>query len=340
MSENSSITNEFELDEFESLEKAADEEGFLVVPTVEPSADNDLRFEELGWIACQIGFELQEKVGSGATSEVHRATSIDDSNDDAVAIKLFRQTIPGEASRTRFHREVEVLKVLRHDNIARIRSSGITPFGHPYIVLDYIDGLRVDRHCQDNKLGQKQLAKLVAKVCKAVQFAHVQRVLHRDLTPSNILVKSDGEPVITDFGLSKFCLGDGESDSDRTKTGAIVGTLNYMSPEQLFSTGELQVSYQTDIFGIGAVLYRLLTGSPPFQFDSVVQAATGYFKELPSKLAGGDDASEELEAICLRCLEPNPEMRYPNASAIASDLERFIEGKPVVASLSVFLCNG
>ncbi len=331
MSENSSITNELGFDEFEWLEKAADEEGFLVVPTAGPTdSENDHRIEEFAWFADELGLELPQKVGSGATCEVFRANSTGDLS-DAVAIKLFRQTVPDDASRTRFHREVEVLKVLQHENIARIRSSGITPFGHPYIVLDYVDGQRIDQHCQSIGHQHKQLARMVIKICEGVQYAHGHGVVHRDLTPSNILVNSDGKPVITDFGLSKFFLGDHETASARTRTGDIVGTLNYMSPEQLFSTDEYQVSYQTDIFGIGAVLYRLLTGVPPFRFDSVVQAATGYFKKLPTKLAGGENIPVGLEAICLRCLDPNPDKRYPSASAIAGDLQRFVEGKPVMA---------
>ncbi len=272
------------------------------------------------------GYELLCCVGRGGTSRVYRAVSNGDSTVQ-FAVKIYSQTIDDEASRLRFRREVSALRELDHPHIVQLHDYGINDHQRPYLVLQYIDGRRLDEYCIEENLSIEQRVRLLLPICEALQFAHDQGVLHRDLKPGNILVDASGKPYLTDFGLSKP-MQNRQIDSLRTWTGAVMGTLNYMAPEQLF-VGSAPVSVRTDVFGIGAVMHSLLTDAPPMRFTDFVDAVKWYYHHLPTRLKGNPDIPRQLEAVCLKCLAATPERRYGSISALRLELERHLGGDSV-----------
>jgi serine/threonine protein kinase len=165
----------------------------------------------------------------------------------------------------------------------------------------------------------------LARIARAVHYAHGRGVLHRDLKPSNILVDEDGKPYVTDFGLAKFA----DADNDLTRATAMMGTPRYMSPEQCRGDNA-RVSTASDIFSLGVILYEMLAGRPPFEGDSTLDVIRKVSEEPPPalKLPGRD---RDLATICYKCLEKEPDQRYSSALALAEDLERFERGEPIEA---------
>lgn len=274
------------------------------------------------------GYEIQQEIGVGGTSRVYLASRA--TSNDQFAIKVFSGTVFDRDSLIRFSRELESLKKLRHPNIVKLVDFGVAQNVSPYLVLDYINGQNVGDYCKGESLSEQQIAQLMISVCRAVDQANQVGILHRDLKPSNILVEQSGNPFVTDFGLAKI-LADGElhqfNSIDKTRTGAILGTLNYLSPEQMFGR-HAQVGPATDVFGIGTVLYSLLTHEAPFDFDDVVEAAKCYFQKLPTRLP--PSVPDSLAQICLTCLSADPKDRYQSAGDVAKQLERSVNGKPVL----------
>ena len=275
-------------------------------------------------------YELHCCIGRGGTCRVFRATRRSDPR-TAYAVKIYTLAIDNEESRLRFGREVQALTELDHPHIAALVDHGITEQGHPFAVLQYIDGLRLDEYCIREELTLEQRIRLLLPICDALQFAHDRGILHRDLKPGNILVDRDGRPYLTDFGLSKPQRG-GSTDTLHTGTGAVMGTLNYMAPEQLF-VGSAPVTTRTDIFGLGAVMYTLLTDQPPMRFVDFIDAAKWYYHRLPTSLKhqGNLRVPRQLEAVCLKCLSANAERRYRTVRAFQLELQRFLDGDSVSA---------
>ncbi|MEJ1934014.1 serine/threonine-protein kinase, partial [Nostoc sp. NIES-2111] len=199
-------------------------------------------------------YRLGTQLGEGGMGAVYRATRPDHPTAPPVAIKLLarHRTRPGLLSR--FAREREILASLSHPNIARFLDAGLTADASPYLALEYIDGQAIDLYCQAHKLSPADIVRLFIPVCAAVEYAHSRFIVHRDLKPANIFVTREGQPKLLDFGIAQVL------DTDATRTATLALTLEYASPEQL--RGE-RPSPSMDVYSLGAVLHKLLTGAPP-----------------------------------------------------------------------------
>lgn len=290
-------------------------------------------------------YRVTRELGAGGMGTVYEAVRADDQFTKRVAIKTLRPGADSAAMLHRFQRERRIQAALAHPNIATLLDAGITGDGIPYIVLEYIDGLPIDEYAEANRLDLPARLDLFRQVAGAVQHAHGQLVVHRDLKPSNILVSPEGVVKLLDFGISKL-LGD---TADQTATeGGRAFTAAYASPEQI--RGE-PTSTATDIYSLGVVLYRLLTGRVPFPIDAGAPAAAwariceeppappssvatqeaavssglGTRKRLGRALRG------ELDAIVLMALRKEPDRRYPTADAMGEDILNHLRGLPVHA---------
>ncbi|MGB8854006.1 MAG: serine/threonine-protein kinase [Pirellulales bacterium] len=270
-------------------------------------------------------YELVEELGRGGMGIVYRA--VQKSLGRTVAIKmLLRRDLAGPADLARFRSEAEAAAQLDHAGIVSIFEVGEHD-GHPFYSMQFIEGTTLAKRLAQGPLPPREAAELLAKVAEAVQAAHVRGVLHRDLKPSNILIDAAGEPRVSDFGLAKRLEG---SDSV-THTGAILGTPCYMSPEQAAgSRGD--VGPTSDVWSLGAILYQMLTGRPPFQASNPMDTLLAVLEAdppLPRAIAAQVD--RDLEMIALKTLQKPQDLRYESAAALAADLRAYLAGEPVAA---------
>jgi eukaryotic-like serine/threonine-protein kinase len=270
-------------------------------------------------------FELVRRLGEGAMGVVFEARQV--SLNRPVAVKMIRAGLfAGEADLRRFRLEAEAVAHLDHPRIVPIYGVGEHQDCH-YFSMKLIRGGSLAGRLPAYPADPRAAARLVAEVAQAIQHAHDRGILHRDLKPSNILLDEEGLPLVTDFGLAKRS-GD---DSNVTQSGAIVGTPSYMAPEQA-SGDRGAVSALTDVYGLGAVLYALLTGRPPFVAATTletIEQVRGRPPAPPSRI--NPRVGRDLETICLRCLEKDPWRRYASADALADDLRRWLDGEPIAA---------
>ena len=269
-----------------------------------------------GQVLCNR-FELQEQVGSGGFAQVYRA--IDLELDRVVAIK-----IPLSARLTeRFLREAQSAARLRHANIVTVHEVGRDK-ELIYIVSDFINGITLAESMSQRDRYSRESVELIAKVAGAVQHAHDNGIVHRDIKPSNVMLDERGEPHLTDFGLAK------QESADVTMTidGQVIGTPAYMSPEQARGEGH-QVDGRADVYALGAVLFELLTGERPFRGSTRMILHQVVTDDAPSPRRLNANVPMDLETICLKCLEKQPEQRYPTAADLIVDLEDFLAGRPI-----------
>jgi serine/threonine-protein kinase len=299
------------------------------VPAGPPAAE-----AEDALIGRRIGpYLIQQRLGSGGMGSVYRALREDDYRQQ-VAVKVIRPGLDGPEILSRFRTERQVLAELPHPHIARLLDGGTLDDGRPYLVMEYIDGEPLDRYCDRHQLGTRQRVLLVQAVCAAVQHAHQRGVVHRDLKPGNVLVSADGTPKVTDFGLAKRLEGGpatGAAGTVPTPSGAVLGTPGYLAPEQAAGP-RAEVGAAADVYGLGAVLYDLLTGRPPFRGETVLHTLLLVLHSEPvppSRLH--PRLPRDLETICLKCLQKDPARRYPSVAALAEDLGRFLAGEPIWA---------
>jgi WD40 repeat protein/tRNA A-37 threonylcarbamoyl transferase component Bud32 len=243
-----------------------------------------------------------------------------------VALKVIRRAELADAGEVdRFRRDAEHLAALDHPNIVKLYEVGDYD-GLPYLVMQLIDGDSLARCLPRYAADPRAAARLVATSARAVHHAHQRRILHRDLKPANILIDADGQPHVTDFGLARKIEGSG----DATPSGAVVGTPEYMAPEQ--ARGDTALTTAADVYGLGAVLYALLAGRPPFQAGSTLETLRQVCEQEPTPPSRFQPrADRDLQTVCLKCLDKEPGRRYGSAEALADDLERWLRGEPIVA---------
>ena len=266
-------------------------------------------------------YELLEEIGRGGMGVVYKARQR--SLERTVAIKMILAgQFASEEHVRRFQAESKAAARVRHPNIVAIHEVGRL-HGQDYFVMDHIEGQSLAERIAEGSVAIAEAVRLIAAVARAVDHLHQQGIVHRDLKPSNILLDAEGEPYVTDFGLAKVFA----ADPGCTATGTIVGTPSYMAPEQASGRSE-QVGPTADVYSLGAILYELLTGRPPFREDNPLETLLEVLSRepaLPRKLNRGVPRS--LEWICLRCLAKSPEHRYRTAGELADDLERFARGE-------------
>eukprot|EP00913_Durusdinium_trenchii_P008826 g8292.t1 len=271
------------------------------------------------------GYEILGVLGQGGMGIVYRA--LDRQLGRQVAIKMVATgPIIAEKTRERFHAEARAVALLQHPHIAQVFLAE-TIENRPYFVMEYVDGGPLSRAIEGEPQNPRSAAKLIAKLARAIAFSHSKNVLHRDLKPGNVILTQDGEPKIVDFGLAKFLDG----DSSSTKTGDILGTPSYMSPEQAGGVVK-NIGAGSDIYSLGAILYELLTGRPPFRTPDPLQTVLVVISDdpvPPRKLQ--PTVPKDLETICLKCLEKSPGKRYRSAGELAEDLDRYLTDEPILA---------
>ncbi len=280
--------------------------------------------------------ELLEELGRGGMGVVHRARQVPLNR--IVAVKrLLKGASASAEDKARFRAEGEAAARLAHPHVVAVHDVGSSD-GQPFLVMEYVEGTTLARRLAGGPLPPAEAAEILAPVCRAIQHAHERGVLHRDLKPSNILIGRDGRPMVGDFGLAKrIDLDLGADGADPlTATGAILGTPSYMAPEQAAS-GRGGIGPPTDVYALGAILYQMLTGRPPFQAASPLDTILLVLEQdpVPPRLLN-PKADADLEMVALKCLQKHPEHRYPTAAALADDLDAYRSGQPVSARSTSF----
>jgi WD40 repeat protein len=271
------------------------------------------------------GYDLLGELGRGGMGIIYKARQTGLNRD--VALKMIlAPALAGPAGLARFRREAEAAARLHHPNIVQIYEVGAHA-GRPYLALEYVGGQTLARRLAGAPAPARQAAELVEVLARAMHYAHQRGVIHRDLKPANVLLTESGQPKISDFGLAKLL----EEQAAQTHTSAILGTPSYMAPEQAAGQGR-EVGPATDVYALGAVLYELLTGRPPFRAETPLATAQQVVADEPlppSRLQAG--VPRDLETVCLKCLHKGPQKRYASAEALADDLRRFLHHEPIRA---------
>jgi serine/threonine-protein kinase len=303
---------------------------------------------------CLGSYRLLRRIGSGAMGTVYQARREDEHYESDVAIKVLRS---GSATTDAFHRfvaERQILAHLEHPNIARLYDSGSTDDGRPYLVMELVEGIPVDQHCDLHRLTVDQRLVLFQRICAAVQYAHRSLLVHRDLKPANILITSDGEPKLLDFGIAKRLAPELGAALQETRTALRLLTPSHASPEQV--RGEA-ITTASDVYSLGVILYELLTGREPYRITvdlphEIERATCEQEPERPSEalFRPGAPSAEELAAarrtrppalarrlrgdldnIILMALRKEANRRYGSAAQLAEDVARHLQNLPVTA---------
>lgn len=284
---------------------------------------------ELPQVGARLGnYRITALIGRGGMGIVYRAVRDDESFEKEVAIKVVSLSLASSEIRQRFLRERQILARLEHPNIARILDGGNTAAGEPFLVMELIEGMPVDQYAEAHKLSAQARVRLFLQIVRAVENAHRYLIVHRDIKPDNILVTSDGIPKLLDFGIAKALDPTGMNlAAGKTLDATQLLTPDYASPEQLRG-GDITTS--TDVYQLGVLFYRLMTGRKPFV------AKTGSFAEMERLICevqpDAPRVDRDLDKVILHAMEKQPERRYASAGEFAQDLERYLNGFPVEAA--------
>jgi tetratricopeptide (TPR) repeat protein/tRNA A-37 threonylcarbamoyl transferase component Bud32 len=291
----------------------------------QPGADGPSSVHDATALPRVPGYEVEAVLGRGGMGVVYKARH--PRLNRTVALKmLLAGPYAGPGELERFLREAETVAGLRHANIVQVHEAGDVD-GRPYFTMEFVEAGSLAQKLAGTPQPARQAAALVAAVAEAVHAAHQRGIVHRDLKPDNILLTADGTPKITDFGLARRL----EGAAGLTQSGAPLGTPSYMAPEQAEGKSR-EVGPAADIYALGAILYELLTGRPPFRAETAAETLRQVISQdpvPPSRLNAA--VSRDPETICLKCLEKDPQRRYPSAAALAEDLYRFDRNEPIVA---------
>ena len=271
------------------------------------------------------GYELLHELGRGGMGVVYKARQV--RLNRLVALKMIRSgELAGTEEIQRFHSEAEAAAQLDHPGIVPVFEVG-EDNGQCFFSMGLVAGEGLDTRLKDGPLAPRDAAELMCSIARAVQYAHEQKIVHRDLKPANVLMDADGNPRITDFGLAKRV----DADSGMTATGQVMGTPSYMPPEQ--AAGRIEkIGPQSDVYSLGAILYAVLTGRPPFQAANVLETLEQVrHREPVSPRQLNPAVDKDLETICLKCLDKEISRRYSSARAFEEDLTRYLEGRPIIA---------
>jgi serine/threonine protein kinase/tetratricopeptide (TPR) repeat protein len=313
-----------------------------------------------GNVPGQVGhYRLVKKLGAGGMGEVYEAEQLEPVH-RKVALKLIRLGMDSELVSSRFELERQSLAMMNHVNIAQIYDGGVSEQGRPYFVMEYVDGIPIDRYCDEQKLDTRKRLKLFQQICDGIQHAHQKGIIHRDIKPSNVLVEirdNKAVPKIIDFGVAKATHQAEEDAEVKTQMGQIVGTPMYMSPEQVMG---LDIDTRTDVYALGVLLYELLVGIHPLDWkrhpkrkmEEILHEICEVDPSRPSTQVSmpGDDALKvaerhgtdcislerelrgDLDWITMKALEKERDRRYNSPSELSADIERYLTNEPVLAS--------
>ncbi len=297
--------------------------------------------EQERWIGRRLGaYEVVALIGSGGMGEVYRARRIDAQYEKEVAIKLVPSGLPASFILKRLRAERQILARLDHPHIAQLIDGGATEEGFPYLVMDLVEGIPLDRYCETHELPVSKRLQLFRDVCSAVSHAHQHLIVHRDLKPANILVTADGTVKLLDFGIAKLLQPDfGNTSPAQTLTSVNTLTLEFSSPEQVLGK---TITTASDVYSLGVILYVLLTRRLPYltrvvPLHEAIREICEVEPPRPSvalpqtRRRPGEKLDADLDAITLRALRKEPEKRYRSADELSEDVRRYLRGLPVSA---------
>lgn len=291
-------------------------------------------------------YRIIREIGRGGMGTVYLAERDDDQFEKRVAIKVVTRGMDTAALLTRFRHERQILARLEHPCIARLLDGGSTAEGRPFLVMEYVEGQTITKWCADGKLTLRQRIEIFRDVCSAVQSAHRNLVVHRDLKPGNILVGQDGVPKLLDFGIAKLIDSDEVTEMTVAMPGISLLTPDYGSPEQLRGSA---ITTSADIYALGAILYELLSGVRPHRFEDTSRAELERVicEEMPLKPSAAQRKSDQttapplpagdLDNIILMAMQKDPARRYGSVAELSDDLQRYLNGLPVRAREDTFV---
>ena len=292
--------------------------GTEAVSTDESAAPRDLP-QKIG------SYEIVAELGRGGMGVVYKARDLRLKRTVALKV-ILAGTHAADSERKRFQTEAESVARLKHQNIVQVYEVGESE-GHPFLALEYCSGGSLADRLKGKRPSPREAAALVASLSDAMEHSHLAGVVHRDLKPANVLFDADGTPKIADFGLAKKL----DEDEGHTRTGAIMGSLGYMSPEQA-SGQNASTNSQTDVYAMGAILYSLLAGHPPFQGSNAIETLNLVMDGEPIPIRRTNpNCPRDLETIALKCLNKLPSERYPTSRDFHHDLTRYMNGEPIHA---------